>query len=222
MWAEHTPYDLTFTLGRIPVRVLPSFWLSAVLLGWNPERLDLVILWALCQFISILVHELGHAWTAQAMGYPCEITMHLFGGYASYRAYYIRPAKTLLISVAGPATGLLFAGLIVSTGVVNLSHGTLSVSNEHYAYIIQVLLLMNILWSVFNLLPVLPLDGGQILLSLLQSLGIQAARMWALRVSLVIGVLMAFLAFRYQLSMAGVLLIIMSIENWQKMQSKIW
>ena len=61
MFTEGTPFDLRMHIVRIPVRVIPTFWLVAAYLGWNPDRLDLVGVWMLCMFFSILVHEIGRA-----------------------------------------------------------------------------------------------------------------------------------------------------------------
>src|SRR5262245_21070979 len=84
MFGEGTPFDLQMTLVRIPIRVIPTFWLMAMVLGWDPDRLDLVFLWAMCVFGSVLFHELGHALTAAAFGYDPHIVLYHFGGYAAF------------------------------------------------------------------------------------------------------------------------------------------
>ena len=63
---DPTPFDVRLVAFRIPIRVHPSFWVVSVLLSWNPDHLDLVFLWMICLFVSILVHELGHALVAEA------------------------------------------------------------------------------------------------------------------------------------------------------------
>ena len=109
-----TPLDLVFWLGRIPVRVIPTFWLMAFLLGRFQEGLDLVFIWMLCVFFSILIHELGHALVAEAFGYESEIVLHHFGGEARFNPGYRLPAsRSLLISLAGPCAQLAFAAVLV-------------------------------------------------------------------------------------------------------------
>jgi hypothetical protein len=101
-----TPYDLNFSLLGIPVRVHPMFWLVALLLGFrgNPKPQELV-LWVAVVFVSILVHELGHALAARAHGWEPWITLHGFGGLASYRPTRQTPRSRILITLAGPAPG---------------------------------------------------------------------------------------------------------------------
>ena len=62
--------DLNFQLFGIPVRVHPLFWLIAVLLGisGDPQPAE-ILLWVVAVFVSILVHELGHALTMRAFGH---------------------------------------------------------------------------------------------------------------------------------------------------------
>ena len=85
---QPTEYDLQFSVFGIPVRVIPTFWLLAALLGWSLIQLGLiyVLVWILVVFVSILAHELGHALTAARLGYPPRIFLYHFGGVAMFRA----------------------------------------------------------------------------------------------------------------------------------------
>src|SRR6516162_9943921 len=62
MEPERTPYDLNFSILGIPVRVHPWFWLVTALFGSSTlnEGVSYLLLWILCVFFSILIHELGH------------------------------------------------------------------------------------------------------------------------------------------------------------------
>ena len=55
-----TQYDLRFAIAGIPVRVHPLFWLITILFGFSADLIQLLI-WVFVVFVSILVHELGHA-----------------------------------------------------------------------------------------------------------------------------------------------------------------
>jgi membrane-associated protease RseP (regulator of RpoE activity) len=170
-----TQYDLNFRLLGIPVRVHPLFWLVALLLGvrGNQEALPMLI-WIGVVFVSILVHELGHALTARWYGWEPHITLHSFGGLASYRPTYRSPQAQILITLAGPGAGFLFAALVVGLIAASGHRPTpgwpdviLPVVFERYKSQAMNLLLVDLLyvntfWGLVNLLPIYPLDGGQI------------------------------------------------------------
>jgi stage IV sporulation protein FB len=87
VFIDHQPtsFDVTFRLGRFPVRVHPLFWLSMALIGlpWFDRSLLLGLLWVACGFVSILVHELGHALAIRHYGSPASIQLIAFGGLAT-------------------------------------------------------------------------------------------------------------------------------------------
>jgi Zn-dependent protease len=179
-----TPYDLNFTLAGFPVRVHPFFWIVALLLGTGGGTEPTVLLtWVAVVFVSILVHELGHAFAIRFYGWQPSITLYALGGVASYSpgftsawsSYQRRgnsPAAQILISAAGPAAGFLLAGLIIlllylsqrSTWFLfDLQLGTgPEITNENVGRLVFYLLFVNFFWGLLNLLPVYPLDGGKI------------------------------------------------------------
>ena len=183
LFNEPTPtaYDLKFRVLGIPVRVHPLFWLIAVLMGMrgNPQPAE-ILLWVGAVFVSILVHEMGHALAARACGWQPWITLHGFGGLASYRPTYRSPMNQVLITLAGPVAGFLFAATIVA--FIQASghrvefgwHGGLfpfayeGFNAHRLNMLIDDLLFINIFWGLINLLPILPLDGGQIAQEVLQ------------------------------------------------------
>jgi stage IV sporulation protein FB len=180
-----TRYDLRFHVFGIPVRVHPWFWAIVVILGISgggeTPPIDLLI-WVGCVFVSILVHELGHAFTALAYGWKPWITLYGFGGLASYQPTRHDWRSQVIISFAGPLAGFLFIGLIM--GAVQISGHTVQLLPETplsgfhplfppWAFfvpfdsgnlntLIWYLWQINILWGLLNLLPIYPLDGGQI------------------------------------------------------------
>ena len=106
-----TQADLNFSLLGIPVRVHPLFWLVALLLGRNLGDAGSVLSWIVAVFLSILIHELGHAAVMRAYGFHPWITLYGFGGLASYdhgnayRSKGSQPLGQILICLAGPAAG---------------------------------------------------------------------------------------------------------------------
>ena len=175
-----TQYDLRFRIFGIPVRIHPYFWLASVLLGvtgrdTNPVN---VVIWVGVVFISILIHELGHALVAWQYGWPPWITLYAFGGLASYRPTYRDARSQILISLAGPGAGFLFIALVMAIvhalgHDVRVSQTTLGSTLPYWVFfepfkssnmdtMIKQLLFINIFWGLVNLLPIFPLDGGKI------------------------------------------------------------
>jgi stage IV sporulation protein FB len=218
---EGTPFDLQFPLGRIPVRVLPTFWLVAVWLGWNPDRLDYVLIWVVSLFFSILIHELGHALVAEAFGYPTEITLYHFGGFARFQpGYHFPPHQSLLISLAGPFAQFFLAGLTIA---VLIGFQFLKVpANEYADAAFSDLLWINIAYPILNLFPLLPLDGGMILQALLGMAGLRTAAIWTLRVSILTGVLAALLMVNLGATGMAVFFGLLVMQNVQELQARAW
>lgn len=219
--AEGTPFDLVFPLGRIPVRVLPTFWIAAIYLGWNPDRLDMVLIWTMCLFFSILIHELGHALVAEGFGYPTEIMLYHFGGLAMFqRGYHFPHYRSLLISLAGPFAQFFLAGLIL---VMMVGYSTLTMpENEYVDAAFSNLLWINIAYPIFNLFPLFPLDGGQILEALLGMAGLRTARLWALRCSVVFGILGAVLLVNLGITGGAIMFGLLVMMNVQMLQARAW
>src|ERR1700733_11897336 len=106
--ASETPYDLRFRLLGIPVRVHPLFWLVAAVLGFsaNDRNLPMVAVWVACVFVSILVHEYGHALMARALGSSPSIVLWGMGGLCYSQAERQTLLQRLAVVLSGPAAGL--------------------------------------------------------------------------------------------------------------------
>lgn len=221
---EPTPFDLQMHLFRIPVRVLPTFWLAAAVLGWDPQRFDLMFLWALCMFGSILFHELGHAMTAEAFGYQPTILLYHFGGLAFYHPTYGHTAfRSLLITLAGPLPQL-FLGLIVLFGGPLLMNYT-GAAGEGYETLWAVwwfLVEINVGWAILNLLPVLPLDGGNATRAILEMLGLRDAAGWALKLSVLVGALITAGFYAIHQTGPAIMFLVLTISNIQQLQARRW
>lgn len=164
-----SPSDLRFPCLGIPVRVHPSFWLVGAIMGWSPgwalalgtNVLAVLLMWLACLFVSILVHEMGHALAARRFGWPPEIVLYYFGGVAMYRPTGGHtPSRSIFISFAGPLAGFCLFGLLVVFERSWLEAGRSFSPLTKYT-LIQ-LKYINLWWGLVNLLPVLPLDGGRI------------------------------------------------------------
>ncbi len=148
----------SFSVLGYPVRIHPSFWFIAALMGVQRSRdVASLIVWVPVVLMSILVHELGHAATAGRWGVVHRIVVHAGGGETSWKPlgqsiWWQR----LAVSLAGPAAGFALA-LVAWLLEPHLSAHWLMGLAAHD--LVQV----NVVWGVFNLLPIVPLDGGQVL-----------------------------------------------------------
>ena len=192
--AAQTDFDLRFPCFGVPVRVHPVFWLSAVFLCWQgavrggQTRPDLLILGVLVVFISVLVHEMGHAVVLRLFGFPSEIVLYFFGGYAT--ATRKSTWKDIASLIAGPAAGFVLYGLTVVFDHFVLSAGKLNglefIWRERIAHVVEFSLFANLAWNVLNLIPVIPLDGGQICRELCLWFSPRKGMKWAVMVGLAV------------------------------------
>lgn len=115
------------------------------------------IVMALLLFTSVLLHELGHSLAARSQGIKVNsITLFLFGGIAAIEEESKTPAKAFQVAIAGPLVSIaLFLLFSVTT---NITPATSPVSA-----MVTDLARINLVVALFNLIPGLPLDGGQVL-----------------------------------------------------------
>lgn len=144
--------------------VRPSFLLIAALLGLSSRRLDLVVAWVGVVFVSILVHELGHALTARAFGAKVEIELNGIGGLTSWSSTEeeFGPGRRATVAAAGSAVGVVFGGLIWLIATFTGPFSGVS------GFVVSNMIWVNVFWGLLNWLPIRPLDGGHLLVSLLQ------------------------------------------------------
>jgi Zn-dependent protease len=168
--AGETPFDVRFNLRGIPVRIHPIFWLSGAMMFWNPERMDLVALGVISIFISVLVHELGHAMVLRHYGWPSEIVLFFMGGYAT--ATRLSTWRQIWSLAAGPLAGLALAFVIfwVRFALQKFSPDVFSQLPALNPFF-DMLLFSGIVINLMNLIPALPLDGGQIMATLVNHYG---------------------------------------------------
>jgi Zn-dependent protease len=205
---------LRFSLFKIPVSIHWMFWLLAAFLGGafraqSPQDWQRVIVFMLAAFVSILVHELGHALVGLRLGASrVQISLHGMGGLAQFdRASFTRKAR-ILMTAAGPGAGILLAIVFLFVGKSLPAEAVeSSYAWNTTTFFVRVMIMINIFWSIINLLPVLPMDGGQILLSLLGpsrvkmtcivsfiTIGILTFLLWTITRSFYNLIIMAFLA----------------------------
>jgi Zn-dependent protease len=209
---------MTFHLGKIPVRVLPSFFLLMLFfnIDSSPARLAL---WAGVVFVSILVHELGHATVCLAYGLEPRIELHGMGGTTSWSPRPLAPlaaGQQIAISLAGP-----FAGFALYALVLGVKASGQVPASPMASMLFADLAFVNGTWGVVNLLPMLPLDGGNALAQGLNALTKGRGERPALITSMVVAVLLfplaLFLRWTGPVTLLGPIFIVVS--NWRRMQA---
>ncbi len=191
---NETAYDLRWRMFGTPVRVHPMFWLIAVILGYDATiRLGIgfVLAWVACVFVSILLHEFGHVWMGRLFGSHGHIVLYSFGGLAIGSNHLSRRWQRILVLLAGPGIQLVLWGLLVLTyrRIVGAVPPT---QQESVIIILRMLLWINFGWPILNLLPVWPLDGGQVTREICQAIAPEKGTAISLGISMVVsGVLAA-------------------------------
>lgn len=184
---------ISFSLFGVPVSIHPSLWITLALLGGGmriSHAGDLlgVALFVIAGFVCLLAHEMGHALTGRAMGggHP-EVHLAWLGGDCSNMDARLTRTQGILMTAAGPLASLavgVLATLLLGLYIGNLQlagglalnfvcgsipwellEGYPAMAMLFFVFVIEV----SFWWTVLNLLPVFPLDGGQIMHGLMRS-----------------------------------------------------
>lgn len=152
-----------FHVAGFPVRVHPLFFLITFASGWAlldaPARLAM---WMGIVFLSVLLHELGHALAFRRYGCPAAIELHGMGGTTTGGdADRLTHLQSAWVSFAGPAMGFLLGGVVWAVSSLTPPEHRGGLAGEA----VRQLLWVNVGWGLFNLLPMQPLDGGHLLAS---------------------------------------------------------
>ena len=187
---------LHFRVFGFPVRVDPFFFFIVIALGFSTHAtVGGMVAWFAVVFVSILIHELGHAFAARAVGSDSiGIELQSMGGLTAYRPRRsLSRLEQIGVSLAGP-----FSGFALGTVVLVLAN-ILDVSTTRSGdnVVLFDLLWVNFGWGLFNLLPVLPLDGGTVMQNMLPGNELVRARRAAM-VSIAILLIAAAISIRME------------------------
>jgi len=228
-----TPYDLHFRALGIPVRVHPAFFVVSAIMGFSPgwaadlgvNVFSVVLLWISIVFVSILVHELGHALMARTFGWPPSIVLYHFGGLAYYSPHYgYTPTRSVLISLSGPGAGFVLYGVTVGVEFLLLRQDV-RITPVLY-YILLQMKFVNLWWGLVNLLPVYPLDGGRVAEQICKRIDPYRGMEYTFKLG-IIAAIAAAIAFYYferpeslfsREAYPALLFVILAFNNFQMMQ----
>lgn len=210
---------------RIPIRVDPLFWLVVALISVINSQFSPLgtLIWGIVIVISVVVHEFGHALSAIYFGQRASIDLVGFGGLTRRYGPPLKSYKEFMIVLAGPAAGLTlcaicyyFASLLKSPQPLPDSLFGMEMSPLGLMYYAaSAAWKINLFWTIFNLLPVQQLDGGQLLKIILEAVfGVRGIKI-ALFISLFVSTtasLVFFIAHHY---LIGAFFLMFTYENYR-------
>jgi stage IV sporulation protein FB len=186
---QRSQFELNWTMLGIPIRVHPFFWMMSAMMGWSTLRfgVEFLILWIACVFVSILVHEMGHVLMGRLFGSEGHIVLYSFGGLAVGSSALRHHWQRIAVYVAGPAAGFALFGIVwaVRQSIDPQQASPLMRAGIRY------LIWINVFWGIMNLLPIWPLDGGQISRDLLDWISPGRGVRVALGISFIVAALLA-------------------------------
>ncbi len=215
---------MRFRIFGIQTEVQLGFWFVAALLGLpllnSPFKAGILV-WIAAVFVSVMLHELGHALAIMRHRIEPEITLYSMGGLTSWSgAHRLSRGQRMFISFAGPLAGFLLAGFLWGTTKVfpELMFVSSEMTQAELLRVIgvDILIDINLYWGLINLVPVLPFDGGHILE---QALGPRRVRTTAI-VSLVAGALVAAFAFFTNRMWMGFIFAMSALQSFQRFQAE--
>lgn len=190
---------IEFTLFGIPVRVHPTHWIGLAIIGGlfhvrSTEDLYPVLFFMIAGFIGILSHEMGHALVGRKFGKAASaVDLIILGGYTQYFGARFDRTGRIMSVLAGPAATvvlgiaswigfvILFGNWTIGTAFAYITaynpfvvfnpdlNTTLSQPQIMLAYLLGCFMFISVWWSILNMLPIMPLDGGQFLSEFVRS-----------------------------------------------------
>ena len=201
-----------FRLFGYPVVVEWTFWIIALLLGISFMQMPgrdgtlLTLMWVSVVFISVIWHELGHALARKRFGAPySEIRLYSFGGLCSGPGQFTR-WESFFVSAAGPAASFLLGSL---TWLIGQSPAA---ANSWISSFVGMMWMTNIYWAILNILPIFPLDGGQMFAAIMANKNPQVVY----RVGIVVAVAVAIFALTSGSLWGAILFGTLAYSNYQR------
>ena len=225
-----TSSDFSFTLFGFPTAIQPFFWLiAAVLTGLHLRDIGNMQIWIAQMLLgmagvllTILVHELGHAFTFRhVFRTPCAIVLHGFGGMAIPLQHYSRtygfPGAVAngFLYFSGPLAGFLLAFVMIV--FLKMTPAEEGLTSQLFLFFLQWTALISIFWGILNLLPIYPMDGGHIsrefFLFFFPNRGIE----FSLILSMFLAALLAVAALQYRMFIITFFFAYFAYQNYQEM-----
>jgi Zn-dependent protease len=199
--------------GPIPIFISPFFWVMALAIGWfSTQSVSETPLWVVIILISVLFHEFGHALTAAAFGQKVLVELTGYGGLTIRpNGKSLKPWKEFLIGLNGPLAGFLLCAIAYYL----LLALPKSLEQSVPAYMLTVGVYINLFWTIINLLPIQPLDGGKLLRVALEAFfGVKGTKI-AFFLSIIVASVMGIFFFTRQSYLAGSIFFLLAYEGYR-------
>lgn len=191
-----TRFDVRGRVGGLPVRVNPGFWVAAAALGVryyaDPEAggPGYFLFWLLAAFIAVLMHEFAHAVVARAFGASPHVFLYGLGGLTTDLDAIPQRGRRILARLAGSLVSFILVALIWGITFLPFPHGFHGWETP-LGTGLALFLWANYYWGLWNLLPLWPLDGGQVARDVLEGLFGRRGRGLAIFLSIVVTAVLA-------------------------------
>ena len=158
-WLISREEQLAFYAGVVNGIAPQTVDIAAIQSGSTPIVVGVAT--AIGLFVGVLLHELGHSWTARRYGVTItSITLWIFGGMAHMEDLPEDWDVELYVALAGPAMSVL-------VGVACYALLFVLPAQPILVFVVGSLAVINVVLAVFNLVPAFPMDGGRVLRALL-------------------------------------------------------
>lgn len=210
---------MDFKLFGFPISIQGSFVLTIGFIGFISfnDQIDRIIAFVVIGVLAVLIHEFGHAFAARSQGTigTPEISLAGMAGLTRYRLEEA-PGRlqSIFISFAGPLTGIVLGAIILGVRLSGVVEETPFISD-----LFLIGLFTTFGWSAFNLVPIVPLDGGHIMTDILPGNPMERRRR-AAWVSIAIAAILApVLWFVTNLLFAPLILGFMAWQNYTSLKN---
>lgn len=219
MIASGTTWRLGSLFGT-PIFVQPGYLMLIGLFGYmeasrQPHAmLQVAFLTAFAVTASLLIHEFGHVLAATLNGHRSQVVLVTMGG-VTIPSGESRGWRAIMMSLSGP-----FAGLATCAVLYFLCEPSPEAPHL-WIFLWNILVWINLVWSLFNLMPVYPMDGGHAFQDFLKLFrrAHEAEKVSAI-VSIIVGLALAILCYQFGLLFGAIVLGFLVYQNWERLNAK--
>ncbi|MCA9068472.1 MAG: site-2 protease family protein [Planctomycetaceae bacterium] len=158
-------------------------------------------------------------------GWPSDVILYHFGGVARFHHQMGNTTgRTVVVTFAGPWAGFVTYGIVVGVEYLLKQGNHLPVwggAGEMYPwqlYAFDTLKFLNLFWGLVNLLPILPLDGGQISRALLEHFRPRDGLVWCLRIGTGVAAVASAVFLSFRMTFPGIFFAMFPINNFQMLE----